>query len=277
MTNTKKLLTKQKNLNIMTYSFNEEEYLEMYPDVADAVLKGKIKSGLTHYLRFGKEEGRRCCRAEPFKKKPVVKKGSRLDRLIASAKNNGTDKLDHGYLNEYSKRLPSKVKNLLEVGVKKGASIKMWKEVLNCDITGFDLFAEFDPRVELESLGVSCIQGDEHYVNDLLKIKDDFQVIVLDGSHHAGLEQLTFYHLFLNNMKSKGLFVWEDIHTSLDKYYYGKQLTEFEDTALHFLSCFESGNPVTTKFIDEEKLSELKNVIDSVEVVNNKIAFIWRK
>lgn len=40
-------------------SFKEEDYLQMYPDVMRAVLKGKFKNGLEHYQRYGQKEGRR--------------------------------------------------------------------------------------------------------------------------------------------------------------------------------------------------------------------------
>jgi hypothetical protein len=39
--------------------FNEEKYLNENNDVFDAVKKGDFKSGLEHYEKFGKEEGRK--------------------------------------------------------------------------------------------------------------------------------------------------------------------------------------------------------------------------
>jgi 2-polyprenyl-3-methyl-5-hydroxy-6-metoxy-1,4-benzoquinol methylase len=39
-------------------NFNEQEYLEMFPDVQKAVLAGEFKSGYHHYKKFGKNEGR---------------------------------------------------------------------------------------------------------------------------------------------------------------------------------------------------------------------------
>ncbi len=38
--------------------FDEEGYLRLYPDIADAVRSGKSKSGAEHYQRYGKREGR---------------------------------------------------------------------------------------------------------------------------------------------------------------------------------------------------------------------------
>src|SRR4051794_14662589 len=41
------------------HGFEEEWYLKNYPDVARAVTAGVFRSGLQHYLSFGKAEGRR--------------------------------------------------------------------------------------------------------------------------------------------------------------------------------------------------------------------------
>jgi hypothetical protein len=38
--------------------FNETAYLATYPDVQQAVINGQFKSGLDHYEKYGKAEGR---------------------------------------------------------------------------------------------------------------------------------------------------------------------------------------------------------------------------
>src|ERR1017187_8422546 len=38
--------------------FDEAAYLRTYPDVADTVQRGALKSGLAHYVLFGKAERR---------------------------------------------------------------------------------------------------------------------------------------------------------------------------------------------------------------------------
>jgi hypothetical protein len=39
--------------------FNETSYLSLHTDVAIAVKQGAVESGVAHYLRFGRKEGRR--------------------------------------------------------------------------------------------------------------------------------------------------------------------------------------------------------------------------
>ncbi|HMC60669.1 MAG TPA: TylF/MycF/NovP-related O-methyltransferase, partial [Candidatus Solibacter sp.] len=41
--------------------FNEELYLILHPDVAQAVRQGYFASGREHFLKYGKGEGRRSC------------------------------------------------------------------------------------------------------------------------------------------------------------------------------------------------------------------------
>src|SRR5215469_6370633 len=39
-------------------NFNEAAYLYLHPDVAAAVRRGEYRSGLEHWKKYGKEEGR---------------------------------------------------------------------------------------------------------------------------------------------------------------------------------------------------------------------------
>jgi hypothetical protein len=41
------------------YAFNEREYLRCNRDVLRAIRRGELSSGLEHYRRFGRREGRR--------------------------------------------------------------------------------------------------------------------------------------------------------------------------------------------------------------------------
>src|ERR1017187_9861385 len=40
------------------FEFDEAWYLQAYPDVAEAVRDGVVPSGLTHYVKYGRDEGR---------------------------------------------------------------------------------------------------------------------------------------------------------------------------------------------------------------------------
>lgn len=126
----------------------------------------------------------------------------------------GTDKLDHGYIPFYERWLPEKPKKILEIGVKEGKSIRTWlKYFPDASIHGLDLFKEFpvpfnDPRVTWHE-GNQC---DWELLEQLRK--EDFDVIIDDGSHNSRDQMITFFGLF----NGKHYFI-EDLHCCQDEFY----------------------------------------------------------
>lgn len=126
----------------------------------------------------------------------------------------GTDKTDHGYLPFYEKYLPKNPKKILEVGVKEGRSVKMWLHYFpEAEVHGMDLFKEFpvpftDPRVKWWT----GHQADYYLLEQLAK--QDYDLIVDDGSHVARHQLMTFGGLF----NGKHYFI-EDLHCNFDPFY----------------------------------------------------------
>jgi hypothetical protein len=129
------------------------------------------------------------------------------------AKKYSTDKLQHGYIPFYEKYLPKNPKKILEIGVKEGASIRMWREYFpNAEIHGLDLFEEFPiPNIE----GVTFHKGNQLDHQLLAKLrKEDFDVIIDDGSHNARDMLVTFFSLY----SGKHYFI-EDLHCNDEEFY----------------------------------------------------------
>lgn len=125
----------------------------------------------------------------------------------------GSDKAQHGYCPFYEQTLPKAPKKLLEIGVKEGASIKMWKDWFpDTIIHGLDLFEEF-PMPDIP--GIVWHKGNQvdHLLLEQLR-KDDFDIIIDDGSHLSRHQMMTFYGLF--NGKS---YYIEDIHCANEAFY----------------------------------------------------------
>lgn len=119
----------------------------------------------------------------------------RLHELAAAY---GTDKLQHGYLDFYAKHLPDKPTKILEIGVKEGASIRMWRQYFpEAEIHGLDLFMEY-PIPEID--GVIFHQGNQcdWLLLEQLR-KENFDVIIDDGSHNSRDQLMTFFGLFNGN------------------------------------------------------------------------------
>lgn len=125
----------------------------------------------------------------------------------------GSDKAEHGYCPFYEHHLPKNPKKLLEIGVKEGASIRMWKEWLpETEIHGLDLFEEF-PIPEIE--GVKFHKGNQvdYLLLEQLR-KEDFDVIIDDGSHLSRHQLMTFFGLY----NGKQYYI-EDTHCAEEEFY----------------------------------------------------------
>lgn len=157
----------------------------------------------------------------------------------------GTDKLEHGYMDFYEKHLPENPKKILEIGVREGKSIQMWQKYFpNAEIHGMDLFQEFDkpaiPNVKWWK-GHQC----DYYLLEQLD-REDFDLIIDDGSHVSRHQMVTFFSLF----NGKHYFI-EDIHCCRD-IFYRQSLPEiftadrmFEKIDLPI--CIQSGNIILIK------------------------------
>lgn len=147
----------------------------------------------------------------------------KLDELHKIGARHGTDKSDgnhthcgESYLHIYEKYLNEyreKKINFLELGVKGGQSLRMWKEYFaNGNIYGVD----FNPdckkhqqdRIEVQI----CGQDDEKLV-ELSKEIGGFDIILDDASHINSLCVSSFDLLF-PILKKGGLYIMEDLGNS---------------------------------------------------------------
>lgn len=128
----------------------------------------------------------------------------------------GTDKMEHGYIPFYEKHLPdrqTKIK-ILEIGVKQGASARVWLDYFpNAEFHGVDLFIEYKipfqhPRAHWY-VGNQC---DWQLLEQLRK--ENFDVIIDDGSHNSRDQMITFFGLF----NGKSYFI-EDTHCCREDFY----------------------------------------------------------
>lgn len=168
----------------------------------------------------------------------------KLDDL---AKKYNTDKssLSHGYCPFYEKHLPprdAQIK-LLEIGVKEGASLKMWTEWFpNAQIHGLDLFEENTRAVVWEEMNLNYDhlgriflhkgnQVDWQVLEELRK--HEFDIIIDDGSHNARDQMITFFGLF----NGKQYYI-EDTHCNYDPYF--SQGLPFNMTATAWFGSMEN-------------------------------------
>lgn len=135
-----------------------------------------------------------------------------------------TDKLEHGYIPFYESTLPKSPKRILEIGVKQGASIRMWKEYFpDTEIHGLDLFEEF-PVPDIDDVFFHKGNQIDYRVLEHLR-KFDFDVIIDDGSHNSRDQMMTFFGLYNGNS-----YYIEDLHCCYERFY--RQGLPFYNTAI---------------------------------------------
>ena len=192
----------------------------------------------------------------------------------------------HGFTKIYDSLLtPLREKPILmlEIGVSGGGSLKMWEEYFS-DVTIIALDIVNETHLSNDKTFVYQLdQSDEtqlqNFVNQCKENGYEFDFIIDDGSHHMRDQQLTLAYLF-PLLKSQGIYVIEDLHTSLlpNGYpLYGK-LTEISpdryNTTLNYLS-----HGINSIYITPEQNKYLNENIDSINIHNifNPIIDTWHE
>jgi hypothetical protein len=134
------------------------------------------------------------------------------------------NKAGHNYIPEYDFWLKDRqIDSMVEVGFGNGASPKMWREYYpKADIYVMELFGkEFEntwhsPRTD--NIGVNIIAGDATLAETWSNIPDNLDMIIDDGSHIPS-QQISTLFIGLNKLKSKGLYIIEDVYCNFDPDY----------------------------------------------------------
>ena len=180
-----------------------------------------------------------------------------------------TDKAHfHDYYNRfYQKTFESfhKKCDLLEIGVLDGGSLKVWKDFFTeGTIHGIDI-----NEIELNSERIKTFVVDQSKEEDLYNFSHrgyEYDVIIDDGSHKMYDVQITAQILF-KNLKSGGLFIIEDLQTSLECRMPEKRVFGWGDpdktTALDMLHSIQEGNPNT-----DFKTSVWDYFVDNIESIS---------
>lgn len=118
----------------------------------------------------------------------------------------------HGYTDVYEKYIPSEgVYTLLEIGVWKGDSLKMWKEYNpQLIIHGVDIHPLID-KVEGANIHIGS-QSDYSFITELvMTTSPDF--VIDDGSHRYS--DIISSFMYIHPLLKKGAFYFiEDLHAS---------------------------------------------------------------
>jgi hypothetical protein len=192
-----------------------------------------------------------------------------------------SDKKDHGYFIPYGDYLPEKCASLLEIGCLKGASLRVWDRLFggNCDIHTIDLFgdsANMSVRACREA-GFVPHEGSQDDINFLSAIKKQFDICIDDGSHNSHQMLISFKHLFVNNLKSGGVYCIEDLLCNFEPFYWGGLVKSFMDTPVSMFGEYLKSGIISNPYFNPGEADVFQNLIDRVVIWENKIVFIWKK
>lgn len=170
-----------------------------------------------------------------------------LDRLAIEA---NTDKSSnyHNYTAIYAKYF-DQIKNdpikFLEIGIYQGNSVKLWENYFkNADLHFFDItFGAVQYFSKRSSYYLVNQENPEDLLSFIRLFGGDFDVIIDDGGHTMQQQIVSFQTLF-PFVKSGGIYVIEDLHTS-------------------YWSHFGGGGHENTT------IAFLKNLVDDVNFVGN--------
>ncbi len=140
----------------------------------------------------------------------------------------GTDKATHhGYTHlyeRYFRDLRDEAMgrgSLLELGVKQGQSLAMWRDWLpGWQITGIDNNAEGTAANPDGTLLLVGDQADRNFILDAGLDYGEFDIVIDDASHISSLSIKSF-ELLWPFLKPGGWYVVEDTHSSYHDFYYG--------------------------------------------------------
>ncbi len=127
-----------------------------------------------------------------------------------------SDKIASHYLDHYDPIFQTwldKNITLLEVGVRHGGSVLLWKDYFpKAQIIGIDIEL---PKGFKQTERISLFEGnqaDTKFLSDVAKqtAPEGFDIIIDDASHLGEVTKTTFWHLFTNHLKPNGLYVIED-------------------------------------------------------------------
>ena len=212
------------------------------------------------------------------------------NKLYKLSEKYGTDKSSHGYVHYYDELFGNKKNkeiNLLELGIFKGASIKMWdKYFKKGNIYCIDHLGTENPLTNNTIFSeevINNLKKESHKIypylceqNDSVKLNEIFQDInfdfIIDDASHFQKESIQSLGILFQKLNHNGVYVIEDMCTLWDfqtgsnwgqKYKLSEEDIDFENLpskelfsdTLHY--CFEKFNE--EKIFFSEYLSNFEN------------------
>ncbi|MDA8648294.1 class I SAM-dependent methyltransferase [bacterium] len=173
--------------------------------------------------------------------------------------------------NRYLTPLQDSVHRILEIGIFNGASHKMWKCYFDsAEVYGIDI----REKPWVEKLGIHTYLANQANREDLQTFVDssggNFDVIIDDGGHYMSHQQVSLGFLF-EHLNEGGLYIIEDVHTSLPAYYdgFGRDST-LSNTTLKIFTDYIMNEDIESVYMTKEEKVYLETWIEYIEIYKRK-------
>lgn len=212
--------------------------------------------------------------------KQIKKQGyfASYEDLENIGENYDTDKSTyiHNYLNKYEfflQKYRTLDFNLLELGVFKGASLKMWSNYFNnAQIIGVDIdenckqYAGENRKVIIADLSL------EETLEDL---KQYSPLVIIDDASHLWSHQIKALCLLFSSLPSGGLYILEDLETSFDGYgIYADAGISAYDVCSAIEEVITSSLPLRSENILKEEIECIAAQVEMVSFIHGSCILI---
>lgn len=184
----------------------------------------------------------------------------------------GTDKaIFHGFTDIYDKYFSPLRDNkltILEIGIDKGYSIFTLRDYFtNAQIYAVDCLDKSYLNQDNKFILSVGDQADREYMRNLFP-GIEFDIIIDDGGHGMEQQQVTLEEM-LPRLKSKGIYVVEDLHTS---YEYGYSDDTTDNTTLNLIECIKAQTIKDSGFYINDLTSIVKQIGECNIFYNNTLS-----
>ena len=197
---------------------------------------------------------------------------SSLAEKYTTDKHYGHDFFDNVYQFEFDK-IKESAKKVVELGVHEGQSINIWREFFtNAEIIGIDFEMN---RANIDDFNrVKLLEFNVNVGNTLIEFSNDnvdIDLFIDDGSHAMKDQQVVLAKLF-KSIKSGGIYILEDLHTSVSvKNDVNSMWKSDKNTiTLDMLEMFNNTGKIVSDYMTDEECDYLEKNIESCEIFKLK-------
>ena len=197
--------------------------------------------------------------------------------LLEIANKYPTSKNDHGFIKIYQKYfsiLKDQKINILEIGVERGDSLRMWREYFtNASICAIDLH---DRNISVDNAEILIgDQSDHSFLQSVVNKYGTFDIIIDDGSHQSK-HIITSFNFLFNHLSDNGIYVIEDLQTSYQPRYGGSRFNLIKKkSSMNFIKSLADSINYEHKDKPFFKRNTFDGSIKSISFYQN-IAFITK-